>query len=189
MARKRPDNLDEAVLTPSDCRMARAALLWSQAELAERSGISRVTVARFEQSEQLPGKAALTDLRAIFERAGIVFADDEAGYRAIINTDRWIVVLSADFCAIEIGDRISVLEGENQSLQCADMKRSKVATAATRPASGRWAHNYARAGDSGIVTKIESSDDKTYGKTVEITYRPASPMHFSVSAHDCSSGA
>jgi len=57
------------------CRMARAALDWSQQELAQASGLSARTVIRYEAGEQV-----LLDrvqaLRRAFETAGILFIDD-----------------------------------------------------------------------------------------------------------------
>jgi transcriptional regulator with XRE-family HTH domain len=57
------------------CRMARAALEWSQHELAKASGVSWRTISRFEAGETiLPGRAQ--SLRHAFEAAGIIFIDN-----------------------------------------------------------------------------------------------------------------
>ncbi|HEV7658662.1 MAG TPA: helix-turn-helix transcriptional regulator [Allosphingosinicella sp.] len=55
--------------------MARAALNWTQRDLAAASGISARTVIRFEVGEPvLP--ARVTALRHAFETAGVLFIDN-----------------------------------------------------------------------------------------------------------------
>lgn len=56
------------------CRMARAALDWSQQDLAAASGVSARTVIRYEAGEAiLP--ARVETLRHAFEANGILFVD------------------------------------------------------------------------------------------------------------------
>jgi transcriptional regulator with XRE-family HTH domain len=56
------------------CRMARTALAWSLQDLADASGVSRRTVARFEAGESvLP--ARVQALRHAFEAKGVLFID------------------------------------------------------------------------------------------------------------------
>lgn len=62
-------------LTPTQCRMARSALRWTLDDLAEASGVSRPTVARFEGGGSIkPSTAA--HLREAFEAKGMTFVDD-----------------------------------------------------------------------------------------------------------------
>lgn len=57
------------------CRMARAALNWSQQDLAKASGVSARTIIRFEVGEPvLP--ARVTALRHAFEAQGVLFIDN-----------------------------------------------------------------------------------------------------------------
>jgi len=57
------------------CRMARAALDWSQNELAKASGVSWRTISRFEGGEIiLPSRVQA--LRHAFEAAGVLFIDN-----------------------------------------------------------------------------------------------------------------
>ena len=57
------------------CRMARVALDWSLQDLADASGVSRRTVARFEAGDSvLP--ARVQSLREAFEARGICFIDE-----------------------------------------------------------------------------------------------------------------
>lgn len=59
------------------CRMARAALDWSQHDLAKASGVSWRTISRFEAGESILSKRVRT-LREAFEAAGITFIDEGA---------------------------------------------------------------------------------------------------------------
>lgn len=55
--------------------MARAALDWTQHELAKASGVSWRTITRFESGESvLPRK--VEKLRAAFQGRGVIFIDD-----------------------------------------------------------------------------------------------------------------
>jgi transcriptional regulator with XRE-family HTH domain len=63
------------MLTPTKCRMARAALGWNMKELAERSGVSANTIDRFENGRAAPIPANLKALRQAFEDAGVRFTE------------------------------------------------------------------------------------------------------------------
>jgi transcriptional regulator with XRE-family HTH domain len=56
------------------CRMARAALDWSQRDLAAASGVSWRTIARYEAGESVLPRQ-LQKLRHAFEAAGVLFLD------------------------------------------------------------------------------------------------------------------
>jgi transcriptional regulator with XRE-family HTH domain len=56
------------------CRMARAALDWSQHDLAKASGVSWRTISRFESGEAIMPKRVQA-LREAFEARGLVFID------------------------------------------------------------------------------------------------------------------
>ena len=68
------------VLAPEQCRAARALLGWTQAKLAERTGLARKTIADFELNLRSFHSRTLRDITSAFEQAGIEFTwDDEAG--------------------------------------------------------------------------------------------------------------
>jgi transcriptional regulator with XRE-family HTH domain len=75
------------MIQPVHVRMARAALDWTVADLAERAGINKNTVTRYEA-----GKGILsTTLQAIEEvlaREGVVFEEDDRTYRITIRKPR-----------------------------------------------------------------------------------------------------
>jgi len=57
------------------CRMARAALDWTQSDLAAASGVSWRTISRFEAGEAvLP--ARVKAMRHALEREGVLFIDN-----------------------------------------------------------------------------------------------------------------
>lgn len=55
-------------MTASDIGKFREAMGWTQAELAERLGVSQVSVSRWETGERVPGRPVLKLLDAIRER-------------------------------------------------------------------------------------------------------------------------
>jgi transcriptional regulator with XRE-family HTH domain len=69
------------LLTTRQIKAARALLGWSQADLAEASGVSEPTVARLESAEgELGGRELTTGkIRAAIEAAGIEFIDENGG--------------------------------------------------------------------------------------------------------------
>jgi ribosome-binding protein aMBF1 (putative translation factor) len=68
-------------ITPFQCRMARAALSWSQAHLATHCGVDRRRVHRFEMGARIYDSEAVSrQLRGLLEDAGISFRDDGISY-------------------------------------------------------------------------------------------------------------
>jgi predicted transcriptional regulator len=65
-------------ITIPQLRMARAALGWSQGELARRAGVSRTTVADLERGHGEPRLATMRRLVAALEQAGAEIGDDGA---------------------------------------------------------------------------------------------------------------
>ncbi|MEO1240819.1 MAG: helix-turn-helix transcriptional regulator [Pseudomonadota bacterium] len=67
------------MITPEQCRAARALLDWTQKDLAERANISNQTVRNFEhRTSQLKDSTAKL-LRMIFEAEGVVLLDPNGG--------------------------------------------------------------------------------------------------------------
>ena len=73
----------EGSITPQQCRTARAAIGWSQAELAEATGISRPTVQDFEKGLRRPHQSHITALRVTFENQGVRFLEPEDGLQGL----------------------------------------------------------------------------------------------------------
>jgi DNA-binding XRE family transcriptional regulator len=77
------NSINEGVIlvTTRQIKAARALLAWSQADLADRSGISEPTVARLEAADgELGGREDTTQkLRAAIEAAGVEFIDENGG--------------------------------------------------------------------------------------------------------------
>jgi uncharacterized protein len=64
------DNTDRRI-TPEMCRAGRALLRISQAQLARRAGVSRLTVAHFERAASNPIPVSLAAIRTALESSGI----------------------------------------------------------------------------------------------------------------------
>jgi predicted nucleotidyltransferase len=60
-----------AQLTPEMCRAGRALLRISQAQLARRAGVSRLTVAHFEREASKPIPVSLAAIRSALESSGV----------------------------------------------------------------------------------------------------------------------
>ena len=66
----------------SALRAARAALNWTQKELADASGIAQPSIARIETGSAKPRTSTLFKLKDVFEKAGtrIIDNDPTGGY-------------------------------------------------------------------------------------------------------------
>jgi DNA-binding transcriptional regulator YiaG len=71
------------LMTPEQCRGARAMLGWSQDVLAERAGVSKPTVTDFERGARTPMPMNLQALRRTLEEGGIEFIDEATGGRGV----------------------------------------------------------------------------------------------------------
>jgi DNA-binding XRE family transcriptional regulator len=72
------------VLSPAQCRAARAILGWTQAILAERAGLARKTIADFEMNLRNLQYRTRRDITLTFQAAGIEFLwerDAQGGVR------------------------------------------------------------------------------------------------------------
>ena len=67
-----------SILTPAQCRAARALVTLSQPRLAQASGLGLSTVVDFERSRRKVSEQAAASLRGALETAGVVFIDADA---------------------------------------------------------------------------------------------------------------
>lgn len=68
--------VNDADIAPTQLRAARAWLGWSQDELAIKSGVSKHSIARYEQGRSLAYDGTLAKLKSTLEAAGIRFHYD-----------------------------------------------------------------------------------------------------------------
>jgi len=66
-------------LTPALCRAGRGLAGLTQAELAERSDLSRMSVVLFESGRRTPYPRSLEALRRALEKAGVEFIEENGG--------------------------------------------------------------------------------------------------------------
>lgn len=62
-------------MTPVQCRMARAAVEWSQQQLADAAKVRQVTVSEFERGSDAR-RSTIEKLREALSAAGVVFLGD-----------------------------------------------------------------------------------------------------------------
>jgi transcriptional regulator with XRE-family HTH domain len=67
------------MITPRQCKAARALLGWTQAELAEKAELTLDTVSRFEQSKSDTRGQAMIKMEAAVRQAGIKLLSPEDG--------------------------------------------------------------------------------------------------------------
>ena len=64
-----------AMITPAQIRAARALLGWKQTDLAERAGVSEISIKNIERGATDPRGSTLAKLQSAFEAAGVQFLD------------------------------------------------------------------------------------------------------------------
>ncbi len=64
------------MISPAQCRMARAALNWTASDLGLRSKVGTATILRFERELSSPVHSTREVLRRAFEAAGLEFIAD-----------------------------------------------------------------------------------------------------------------
>jgi len=64
------------MITPAQCRGARALLNWSQQQLADASKAGVVTIRNFEGGKSSPINSTLEVLRRALESAGVIFVEE-----------------------------------------------------------------------------------------------------------------
>ena len=67
------------MITPEQCRAARALLNWTQKNLADRSEVSDLTIRNFERRKSALKASTAKLLRMIFEAEGVVLIDPNGG--------------------------------------------------------------------------------------------------------------
>jgi predicted transcriptional regulator len=67
------------VITPEQCRAARALLGWSQQQLADEAGVGIVTIHQLEAGTSQPRRATADVVVRALEAAGVEFIDENGG--------------------------------------------------------------------------------------------------------------
>ncbi|GGE01498.1 transcriptional regulator [Aureimonas endophytica] len=67
------------MMTPAECRAARALLEWSQLQLAEASGADVAAIRDFETGRLPPAEANVAALKGTLQNAGVEFVSEIGG--------------------------------------------------------------------------------------------------------------
>ena len=70
---------EEKIITPKQCKSARAYLSWSQQDLADKVRVVQKTITDFERGVTTPQRRIAEDIQTIFQEAGIKFENDDEG--------------------------------------------------------------------------------------------------------------
>ena len=65
------------MITPEQCRAARALLKWSQGGLAEKTDLALSTIKDFEAEMRTPHLSNLAEIERVFTVAGIEFTNGD----------------------------------------------------------------------------------------------------------------
>ena len=77
------------MITPAQCRMARAGLGWSETQLARAVGVGLATVNRFETGQVQTQPATVEAIQRALEAAGVEFtAENDDGSGVKLHKDR-----------------------------------------------------------------------------------------------------
>lgn len=72
-------------ITSAQVRGARAMLSLTQEQVANRAGLKRVAVARFETGITDPHESTLERIQTALERAGAIFIETDTGVGVIVK--------------------------------------------------------------------------------------------------------
>jgi transcriptional regulator with XRE-family HTH domain len=67
------------IITPEQCRAARALLGWSQDDLENSSRVSKKTIAEFEREAQIPYEKTLREIELAFAANGVLLIKENGG--------------------------------------------------------------------------------------------------------------
>lgn len=67
------------MITPEQCRAARALLDWTQRDLAARAKLSTLTIREFERNKSRLKDSTAQLLRMVLEAEGVVLIDENGG--------------------------------------------------------------------------------------------------------------
>lgn len=88
LRKRTADHTEGVMIDPETLRAARSLLGWSQADLAERSGVNINTIKSFEKRDRKgskrvrsnPTRTTLIAWRTAFANAGVIFLDEDDAY-------------------------------------------------------------------------------------------------------------
>jgi transcriptional regulator with XRE-family HTH domain len=126
------------LISPEQCRAARALLNWSQPELAEKCGMHPQTISSFEAKNGSPTRTTLTKILEVFTRNNIKFLPNHG---VCISDDSIYVVET--FLDLLNDAQNTLSEGGEILLHCADERRSSQAVI----------DKYAELNERGITTR------------------------------------
>lgn len=73
------------IISPAQCRAARALLNWSQPVLAEECNLHVQTISNFEKNSKIPSKRTLEIIYATYLKNNIVFYENDGVQRRTNN--------------------------------------------------------------------------------------------------------
>lgn len=113
------------MISPAQCRAARALLNWSQPDLAENCGIHVQTISSFENGNGSPTTTTLNKISEILLQAGIKFMPNHG----VCISDESIYMVNS-YLEVMHDIEMTLEKGGELLLHCADERRSSEAVIA-----------------------------------------------------------
>ena len=157
--------MTDTFITPSQCRMARAHLNWSQQDLAERAGLVLNTISNFEKGDRQADARTVKAISSVLEMAGLQFLDGGVVPRQVRS-----YVLPSYLDLLEDIEE-SMPEGGEVLKHCVDDRRS------TPEVSEKIAQMRAR----GIRDRLTISEDNDFIAGAPEDYRKIPAAYFASS--------
>ncbi|WP_231850311.1 helix-turn-helix transcriptional regulator [Komagataeibacter medellinensis] len=146
--------LTKGKISPIQSRSARAMLDWNQSRLAEKAGVSRMTVIDFEKEARVPHPNNLLAIQNAFEQAGIEFIDDNGRVPGVRLLRRWMIIQNAPEGFAKVGDPISIFTNEEYVMKLGAQTPQGVAPVNKSPEYGIYVQTYAAPGDNGTIIEV-----------------------------------
>ena len=158
--------MENTLVTPPQCRMARAYLNWSQQELADRVGMALNTVSYFEKGERQADLKTVSRIASVLEAEGMRFVDG-----GVLPPQRVVSYLLDSYDALL--DEISRLmpNGGEVLKHCVDDRRS----------TSEVMEKVAAMGAAGIRERVTIADDNDFIAGNPADYRQIPAAYFASS--------
>ncbi len=105
------------LITPAQCRAARALLDWSQPDLAERCGMHVQTISAFESETGSPTKNTLQKISEVLEQSGVEFGPNNGVSMAeskFYQCENYNVALQDVLTTLKAGEEVLFLRADDR---------------------------------------------------------------------------
>ncbi len=113
--------MSEELIRSGQIRAARALIDWSQLDLAERAGLTQVTIANIENRKTRPSSLTIDKIRSVFEHQGVEFIGNGVRRRehylnTVVGQDAYLRLLDDAYFTLKDtkGSEVFILGGDER---------------------------------------------------------------------------